>query len=228
MRGYGRSDKPRGVASYRTGVLADDVVALVRTFGAERAHVVGHDWGGAVAWRVAMEHPEVVDRLVVINSPHPAVMAKALRRSWDQIKRSWYIFAFQIPWLPERVFLRGDARYLRDTLRRTAAAGTFSDTDLDVYASAFTGPGAATAMLNYYRAAFREALRGDAPSGKISAPTMLIWGEDDFALGRPLTLGMDRLFTAELRIEYVPKTGHWVMEERPDVVNRLLMEFLSA
>jgi pimeloyl-ACP methyl ester carboxylesterase len=223
LRGFGASDKPKGIASYRTSVVANDIVALIHAFDAERAHVVGHDWGGGVAWTLASLHPEAVDRLVVLNSPHPAVMQRALRSNWTQIRKSWYIFAFQLPWLPEWSFRRDGAKALKDSLRRTARQpDTFSDADLDEYAAAFSAPGAATAAINYYRAAARSPLA----RGKIKAPTLLIWAENDFALGMELTRGMDGLFDNPPRIEYVADTGHWVMEERPDVVNRLLLEFL--
>ena len=224
LRGYGQSEKPKGIAAYRTAVLADDIAALIAAFGAERAHVVGHDWGGGVAWTLATLHPEVVDRLVVLNCPHPAVMQRALRSNWTQIRRSWYIFAFQLPWLPEWAFSRGGAKALKDALRRSAKRpDTFSDADVDEYARAFTAPGAATAAINYYRAAARSRV---SPA-KIKAPTLLIWGVDDFALGIELTHGMDHLFENKPRIEYVPDTSHWVMEERPEVVNRLLLDFLG-
>jgi epoxide hydrolase 4 len=223
LRGFGRSDKPKGIAAYRTSVVADDIVGLIHAFGAERAHVVGHDWGGGVAWYVASERREAVDRLVVLNCPHPVVMQRALRSNWVQIKRSWYIFAFQLPWLPERSFTRDGGKTLKDSLRRTAKPDTFTEAELDEYARAFCSPGAATGALNYYRAAIRSPL----PRGKIKAPTLVIWGEDDFALGIELTRGMDGLFDTAPRIEYLPDTGHWVMEERPEIVNRLLLEFLG-
>jgi len=224
LRGYGRSEKPKGIAAYRTAVLADDIAGLIAAFGAERAHVVGHDWGGGVAWTLATVHPEVVDRLVVLNCPHPAVMQRALRSNWTQIRRSWYIFAFQLPWLPEWAFSRGGAKALKDALRRSAKRlDTFGEADLDEYARAFSAPGAATAAINYYRAAARSRVQ----RGKIKAPTLLIWGVDDFALGIELTHGMDHLFENKPRIEYVPDTSHWVMEERPEVVNRLLLDFLG-
>ncbi len=224
LRGYGRSEKPKGIAAYRTAVLADDIAGLIAAFGAERAHVVGHDWGGGVAWTLATVHPEVVDRLVVLNCPHPAVMQRALRSNWTQIRRSWYIFAFQLPWLPEWAFSRGGAKALKDALRRSAKRlDTFGEADLDEYARAFTAPGAATAAINYYRAAARSRVQ----PGKIKAPTLLIWGVDDFALGIELTHGMDHLFENKPRIEYVPDTSHWVIEERPEVVNRLLLDFLG-
>ena len=224
LRGFGASDKPRGIAAYATPVVANDIVALIHAFDAERAHVVGHDWGGGVAWTVATGHPEAVDRLVVLNCPHPAVMQRALRSNWTQIRRSWYIFAFQLPWLPEWALSRSGAKALKDSLRRSAKPGTFSNADLDEYARAFAAPGAATAAINYYRAALRSRL----PSAKIKAPTLLIWAEDDFALGIELTRGMDGLFEIPPRIEYVPDTSHWVMEERPELVNQLLEEFLGA
>ena len=223
LRGFGASDKPKGIASYRTSVVANDIVALIHSFGAERAHVVGHDWGGGVAWTLATAHPEAVDRLVVLNCPHPAVMARALRSNWTQIRKSWYIFAFQLPWLPEWSFRRDGAKALKDSLRRTAKPGTFTDADLDEYARAFSAPGAATAAINYYRAAARSRVT----RGKIKAPTLLIWAEDDFALGIELSRGMDGLFERQPRVEYIPDTSHWVMEERPEVVNRLLLEFLA-
>ena len=222
LRGYGRSEKPRGIDAYRTPVLADDIAGLIQEFGTGRAHVVGHDWGGGVAWSLAMLRPEVVNRLAVLNCPHPAIMQRALRSNWTQIRKSWYIFAFQLPWLPEWALSRSGARALKDSLRRSGKPGTFSDADLDEYARAFSAAGAATGALNYYRAALRSRL----PPTKIKAPTMLIWAEDDFALGIELTRGMDDLFEITPRIEYLPDTSHWVMEERPEVVNRLLLEFL--
>jgi epoxide hydrolase 4 len=224
MRGYGRSDKPKGIAAYGTSVLADDIVALIHAFDSDRAHVVGHDWGGGVAWTLAIEHAEAVDRLAVLNCPHPAVMQRALRSNWTQIRKSWYIFAFQLPFLPEWAFTRDGSKAVKDALRRSAKRpDTFSEADLDEYARAFSGPGAATGAINYYRAAARSRVS----RGKISAPTLLIWGEDDFALGIELTRGMDGLFTIPPRVEYLPDTSHWVMEERPEDVNRLLLEFLG-
>jgi pimeloyl-ACP methyl ester carboxylesterase len=227
MRGYGESEKPPGVGSYGAETLADDVAGLVHTFGATRAHIVGHDWGGAVAWYTALLRPEVVDRLVVLNSPHPAIMAKALRSNWRQLRRSWYILGFQIPWLPEQLLLRNGARAIADVMRQAARSPeTFAPDDLDLYRRAFRRPGAATATINYYRA----AIRGGRPAWwrrQITAPTMLIWGQDDFALGNELTLGTDGL-VRDLRIENIPGAGHFVMEERPDLVNRLLLEFLAG
>jgi pimeloyl-ACP methyl ester carboxylesterase len=226
LRGYGGSEKPKGIAAYRTSVVAKDIVGLIHAFDAERAHVVGHDWGGAVAWAVAIEQPAAVDRLVALNCPHPAVMAKALRSNWSQFRKSWYIFAFQVPWLPEWALRRDGARALKQTLRGfTKRPETFTEMDLDEYARAFSAPDAATAAINYYRA----AVRSPVPTGmkKVRASTLIIWGEDDVALGIELTRGMEGLLEREPRVEYIPDTGHFVMEERPEEVNRLLLEFLA-
>ena len=227
LRGYGESDKPPRISDYRVEAVADDIAALIGKLGAERAHVVGHDWGGGVAWALAQRSPAVLDKLAVLNCPHPAVMWKALRSNWRQVRRSWYILAAQVPWLPERLLLRDGARAIGGALRGSARTpDTFTDVDLAEYERAFARPGAATAALNYYRAAFRSGLRGAPSSRPIAAPTLLIWGEDDFALGKELTYGMEGLFADGFRIEYVPGASHWVNEERPDLVNRLLLDFL--
>jgi pimeloyl-ACP methyl ester carboxylesterase len=228
LRGYGESDKPHGIAAYRATVLARDVAGLIHARGAARAHVVGHDWGGAIAWTLVLEHPEVVERLVVINAPHPRAISRALRRDIRQILRSWYVFAFQLPWLPERELLRPGA--ISAGLRRSAPGShVFSEADLAEYERAFAQPGVATAALNYYRAALRDELGGRASSEdrKIATPTLLIWGEDDTALGKELTRGMERYFSGPFTIRYVPGGSHWVPEERPELVNEMLLEFLA-
>jgi pimeloyl-ACP methyl ester carboxylesterase len=150
-------------------------------------------------------------------------MQKALRSNWTQIRKSWYIFAFQLPWLPEWLLRRNGGKALKDALRGSSKRGTFSEADLNEYSRAFSAPGAATGAINYYRAAARSRVA----RGKIKAPTLVIWAEDDFALGIELTRGMNGLFEDPPRIEYVADTSHWVMEERPEVVNRLLREFLG-
>jgi epoxide hydrolase 4 len=227
LRGYGESDKPHGIAAYRATILANDVAGLIRARGATRAHVVGHDWGGAIAWTLALEHPEVVERLVVINAPHPKAIARALRSDIRQILRSWYIFAFQLPWLPERQLLRPGA--ISAGLRGSARGSpVFSEADLAEYERAFAQPGVATAALNYYRAALRDGMRGRVAAGDpIASPTLVIWGEDDTALGKELTRGMQRYFSGPFTIRYVPGGSHWVPEERPELVNELLLEFLQ-
>jgi epoxide hydrolase 4 len=232
LRGYGETEKPPRVADYAVATLAKDVVELVHALGENRAHVVGHDWGGGVAWTVALRHPEVIDRLAVLNCPHPIAFAKALRSNLRQLARSWYVFAFQLPWLPEWALTRGNARIVQPMFREMATRpGTFSDDDLDRFREALLVPGAATAAVNYYRAAFRDFadLRAEERAARtIEAPTLLVWAEDDVALGKELTEGMEGYFRGPFRIHYVPECSHWVNEEQPDLVNRLLLEHLGG
>ncbi|HSD10708.1 MAG TPA: alpha/beta hydrolase [Candidatus Binatia bacterium] len=232
LRGYGDTEKPPRVADYRTGILAADVAALVGAFGCEKAHIVGHDWGGGVAWATALEYAAVVDRLVVLNCPHPILFAKALRSNLRQLARSWYMFFFQLPAIPELVFRLAPRRLVERVFRRMAIRpGTFSDEDLHQFKEALEKPGVLTSAINYYRATFRNlsVIRElERSPTTISCPTLLIWGENDVALGKELTYGMERLFTGPFRIHYVPNCSHWVNEEQPDLVNRLLLDFLAA
>ena len=232
LRGYGDSDKPQRVSDYRTGVLAADVAGLVRALGYDKAHVVGHDWGGGVAWVTALEHPALVDRLVVLNCPHPAAFAKALRSNLRQLGRSWYMFFFQIPVIPELVFRSSPQYIIKRTFQGMAVRkDTFDETDLHEFRTALEKPGALTAAINYYRATFRNfsAIRElERAPRQISAPTLLIWAENDVALGKELTYGMEPWFSGPFRIRYVPNCSHWVNEEQPDLVNGLLGDFLSG
>jgi pimeloyl-ACP methyl ester carboxylesterase len=231
LRGFGESDKPTRMRDYRIGHLTADVVGLIHALGEDRAHVVGHDWGGAVAFATAQAYPEAVERLTVINAPHPAVFLREMRRFSRQLLRSWYILFFQLPRIPERALLRDRAARIARLLRNSAIGdAAFSEADLLEYRRAFSLPGAATASLSYYRAAFRDIVAGrlSDPERSIRAPTLLIWGEKDIALGIELTHGLERFIDAELRVERVPNTSHWVNEERPELVNRLLIEFLSG
>ena len=232
LRGYGDTEKPPRVADYRTGILAADVAGLVKAFGYEKAHVVGHDWGGAVAWTTALEQARVVDKLVVLNCPHPLVFGKALRSNLRQLGRSWYMFFFQLPLLPELVFRLSPNGVVERMFRRMAIRkDTFSDEDLAEFRAALEKPGALTAAINYYRATFRNisALRElERSAPKIAAPTLLIWAEEDVALGKELTYGMEPLFSGPFHIEYVPQCSHWVNEEQPERVNRLLLDFLDG
>ncbi|MGH2599418.1 MAG: alpha/beta fold hydrolase, partial [Dehalococcoidia bacterium] len=210
MRGYNTSAKPRGVRSYALEPLTGDVLGLIRHFGAERATVVGHDWGGAVAWYVPMRYPDAVERLIVLNAPHPAALMRELH-TLDQLRRSWYVFVFQIPWLPEAaVRARGYAMLDRTLRTDPARPDAFSDDDIRRYKRALAQPGALTAAINYYRAAFRRdprtATRDLRP---ITCPTLLIWGERDRYLSPRLTEGLDR-WVPNLRVERIPDASHWV------------------
>jgi pimeloyl-ACP methyl ester carboxylesterase len=227
LRGYNESEKPPGVASYRVGRLVADVAGLIRQAGVTRAHVVGHDWGGGIAWALAAARPEVVDRLVILNAPHPAAFLRELRTP-GQLLRSWYMFFFQLPLLPELLFRAGDFALLERTLRHgPARPGAFTEEDIRLYKQALARPGALTAAINYYRAAFRHlgGLRRDLRP--VCCPTLLIWGERDAYLGVRLTDGLGP-WVHDLRIERLPAASHWVQHDEPERVNRLLLDFLRA
>jgi epoxide hydrolase 4 len=225
MRGYNLSDKPRGRRAYSTDRLADDVAGLIRALGADSAHVVGHDWGGVAAYATAMRHPAVVRRLVVLNVPHPARMIAALR-TIRQLRKSWYVFMFQIPALPERLLARDNHSFAKRSLRAGTAPGTFSAEDLDLYAQAWSHPGALTGMLNYYRAIpLRTPRQTLAAMTPITAPTLVIWGERDAYIGSELAAPEPRWVT-DVRVQRIPEATHWVQHEAPERVNELLVEFL--
>jgi len=234
MRGYGETDAPVGVANYTLDKLVNDAADLIAGLGHERAVVIGHDWGGAVAWATAMMRPGFVERLIVMNCPHPERMSAALRRNPRQMLRSWYMLFFQIPRIPEWIFRRRNfdalARALRDG---TIQKNVFSESDLDYFRAAFRNPYSLTAAINYYRANLRTGFMARPGANtwidrKISAPTLLIWGEQDFALGKELTYEMEKLFTGPFEIKYIPDSGHWVQQEKPDLVNQYLRDFLCA
>ena len=224
LRGYNLSDKPQGVQQYQIDRLTADIGALIRALGRERAVLVAHDWGGVAAWRFAIDYPEAVDRLVVMNAPHPVTFARALRSDRSQQLKSWYFFAFQLPWLPEALLTLSPAASARLFFRRTAVRPqAFSDADLEVMAAALAQPGAMRCMIDWYRAAFR--FRAANKSRPIEAPTLLIWAEDDVALGKSLTSGLER-WVPDLQVRYIPNCGHWVQNEAPDEVNGLMLAFL--
>ena len=226
MRGYNLSSRPASVSAYAPAHLAADVRDLIAERGASRAFVAGHDWGAAVAWLTAIRHPEVVERLAILDVPHPRRMLEALRRPGRQLLRSWYIFFFQLPWLPERALQAGNWRAFRRVFEHDARAGAFTPADIELYREAWSQPGALTAMLGYYRASMRRppAPAGGGPLAPVQAPTLVIWGERDRHLGPEL---------AEPRREDVPNlegvvrlpASHWVQHDEPERVSELLIDF---
>lgn len=222
QRGYNTSDKPRGVASYARDVLADDMVGLLDALGHPKAAVVGHDWGGVVAWWLAHGHADRVERLVVLNCPHPGVFGRALRTNRRQLARSWYMGFFQIPWLPEAMLGRRGAALLA----RVMPSGSFSADDLARYREAWTRPGALRAMIDWYRAGARVRA-GRPPTRTVAAPTLLIWGEKDPFLGAELA-EPSIARCDDGRLERIVSAGHWVQLDAPAEVNALLVSFLGA
>ena len=224
LRGYNLSDKPRGVGAYRLEVLTADVAALIRRAGEASAAVVGHDWGGVLAWLLPLHQPGVVRKRVILNAPHPAALRRELRRGFDQRLRSWYVLFFQLPWLPEAIIRAGDFALLRRMLRRQP--GAFSDADAAAYQDALARPGALTAALNWYRAAFRRRSRA-ADDVPCPTPTLVLWGERDPYLGPRLTEGLER-WAPGVRVERFPAAGHWLHNDAPERVNTLMIDFLRG
>jgi pimeloyl-ACP methyl ester carboxylesterase len=228
QRGYNRSDKPKGVRHYRLDALLDDVLGIIRHAGEQSAVVVGHDWGGAIAWNFAMRHPQAVEKLIVLNAPHPQRFLEELL-TFSQLRKSWYMFLFQLPWLPEMLIRSGDYAGLAQTLRNEPVhPGAFGEADVAHYKQAISQPGALTATINYYRALFRtNPLQYRHSIMRIDVPTLLIWGEQDRYLGLCLTEGLEP-WVPKLRLERIPDASHWVQAEVPERINALMVNFLRT
>ncbi len=224
QRGYNLSEKPQSVRAYRLPDLARDVVDLVATEGRTSAHVVGHDWGGVVAWHLALRRPEVVDSLAVVNAPHPTVYRQHLLTNPEQLRRSWYAGAFQLPWLPERLLRRSDFALLERAVRGTAAPGTYIDETMSYYRRAWERPGTLTAMLNWYRAVLRYP--PTYPERRVRVPTLVCWGDADVALVPELAIDSYHS-CSDARLEFLPGASHWVPHERPERTTALLCGHLD-
>lgn len=225
QRGYNRSDKPAGVDAYHIDALARDIIGLIEASGREQVCLVGHDWGAAVAWWVAGKHPQYIKKLAILNVPHPAVMRRTVLEDEEQRKKSWYIFFFQLPWLPERSLSANDYTNLVRALKGSSRRGTFSAEDIAAYKQAWSQPGAVSSMLNWYRAAVRN--QGQAAElGRIRPPTLMIWGANDIALSRTMAQPSIDLCDAG-RLVFLEEASHWVQHEEPETVNRLLLEFFG-
>ncbi len=225
QRGYNRSAKPRRVSDYDIDLLARDVIGMIDASGRRQVHLVGHDWGAAVAWWVAGHHPERLASLTILNVPHLHVMKEAILHNPAQRRRSWYIYFFQLPWLPELSLADRNWTNAVRSLKGSSRRGTFSNDDLAAYRQAWAQPGAMTGMLNWYRAAARSFFRlGNL--GRIRVPTLMLWGAQDIALGRELAQpSIDQCDDG--RLVYLEEASHWVQHEEPDRVNRLLLEHLE-
>jgi pimeloyl-ACP methyl ester carboxylesterase len=222
LRGYHLSDKPRRVSDYGMEHLERDVAGLIRASGAARAVVVGHDWGGALAYSFAEHHPEMVERLAVLNVPHPERLLRGLRTP-KQLLKSAYMLYFQLPVLPELALTARDFRGLRGVFE----ADGRPPEDIAPYVEAARNAGdRLRGGLNYYRASLRDALLGSAPSFEpIRVPTLVIWGQQDRFLGEELAAPDPRL-VPNARVERIPAATHWVQQDAPETVNRLLLEFI--
>jgi epoxide hydrolase 4 len=223
-RGYNLSSKPTGIAAYSADRLADDIRGLIRELGAESAFVVGHDWGGTIAWTLAMKSPEVVERLAILDAAHPKSLQKGLPHP-RQLSRSWYFFFFALPDVPERVVRRDRYRFFQRFLRD--ASPPYTPHEMDRYIEAWSQPNAVTAMINYYRCSVRPPKGAKATVSTVSAPTLMIWGADDRYLG-PGVREIDRADVPNLdRVEQIPGASHWVHHDAHQRVTQLLIDFFA-
>ena len=226
QRGYGASDKPRAVKDYRLDNLVADVVGLITAYGRDCATVVGHDWGGIVAWAAIERFPERFTSAVILNAPQLAVMQRSLRQDFGQIRRSWYALAFQIPLLPEILLYRRNFRILERSLINTSRPGAFDHADLELARSTWKQAGAIRGMLNWYRAAFRSPM-APLPDPPIRVPTLILWGVEDPFLG----VNLARASYAQCQnatIEWIADATHWIAHEQPDRVNQSILAFLNS
>ncbi len=228
MRGYNLSDKPQQLKAYELPVLVEDVVQLIRSFGQDQAIVAGHDWGAAIAWETALTRPDVVNKLIILNVPHPRLFVQNLLTNPRQMLRSWYTVFFQLPWLPEAVFKANNYRAIEQAFCNTAVhKKRFDDEVIEQYKQAAAQRGALTAAINYYRANARGGVRKLAGIDPVvRVPTMVVWGEQDFALGKELNNRLER-YVPDLRLHYISDASHWVQQDRPDLVNRYMLNFLT-
>ena len=232
LRGYAGSSRPPKKSDYRIDHLTADVAGLIDASGAASTLLIGHDWGGVIAWIFALQKIRPLDRLIAMNFPHPRLYRDRIAR-WPQITRSWYVFLFQLPWFPEFMMGSRGARTIRQTFYATAVdKSRFPEEVLDVYRKNALIPGALTAMINYYRANWGIRKGGlfaeqrQAIESVLETPTLMIWGEKDIALGRHLTYGTDRL-VKDLTLRYLPDVSHWVQQEAPETVNAMIEAWLT-
>ncbi|BAZ28397.1 alpha/beta hydrolase fold protein [Cylindrospermum sp. NIES-4074] len=224
LRGYNDSDKPQAQSAYAMDELVKDVAGVIQGLGYQECILVGHDWGGAIAWNFAYAHPDMVEKLIVLNLPHPAKFVEGLRTP-QQLLRSTYIFLFQLPWLPELLLQALDYEAIAKVIQGTAVnKSAFTPADLDAYKDAAAKRGALTAMLNYYRNIV-HLLTTKTSWRVLEVPTLLIWGANDVALGKELTYGT-AAYVRDLQIKYIANSGHWVQQEQPELVTQYMQEFL--
>jgi epoxide hydrolase 4 len=227
LRGYGASSRPLGIRAYALDHLTDDVAALIDASGAKEVILIAHDWGAIIAWTFAIRKLRPISKLVIMNVPHPLIGTREIRK-WRQFWKSWYIFFFQIPKLPEKGLAKDGAAAIKGVFADKAVdKSRFPAEVLEVYAQAALRPGALTAMLNYYRALIRHRDSVKIGDGHIDVPTLMIWGEEDAALNIYCTQGTEA-YVKDFTLRRLPGVSHWVQQEAPEVVNALLAEWLDA
>jgi epoxide hydrolase 4 len=224
QRGYNLSDKPQKVSDYRMDHLTNDVIGLIKASDEEKVILIGHDWGGIVAWRVARSYPNLIHKLIVINAPNDTIMGNHLMRCPQQLLKSWYMFFFQLRWLPERVVQINNWGILTKVLRGSSRKGTFTDDDLKNYQATWSRPNAIKSMLNWYRANLLS-LSNQPTHLRVQVPTLLIWGAKDQFLNQELASKSIDLCD-NWRLLILEESTHWVHHEEPERVNQSIFEFI--
>jgi len=225
QRGYNQSDKPKGLDPYTIDHLTGDVVALIEAMGYTSANVVGHDWGAIVAWSLAILHPDRVRKLGILNVPHPVVFQKTLRKNFGQLLKSWYVFSFQLPSLPEWMMARGDYSFAATMIKRSGKPTTFSDADLEKYKAAWRNQGAMTGMINWYRA-YVQKPPVTPENVRLSMPTLMIWGAKDQFLSASMAQPSIDLCD-DGKLVMIEDATHWVQHDAAAQVSGLLLDFLG-
>lgn len=227
MRGYGDSDKPGKRSDYKIEKLVQDVVDVVHGLNRDSCILVCHDWGGVVGWGVTAHFPKVVSKLIVMNCPHPATFGKKLTSSVGQFLKSWYIFLFQVPWIAEWVISVNDLGMFNRIFIDGNKKQNVTPDELEAFKYTFSGRGAFTPPINYYRQNIPLFLANDesAPFPLIQTPTLFIWGENDHALSRDFP-ELAKPFVPNLTIKYIPKGDHFIQQDKPAEVNAIMREFL--
>lgn len=225
MRGYGESDKPKGIHNYTTDKLVEDVRQLIEGLGRQQAIVVCHDWGGAIGYLFAAKHPEMVEKLIVLNAPHFQHFSEILEGSWKQFFKSWYMYFFVLPFLPELRCLSKDLAMLDRLFVDVNGQPQCSPEDIEVYKYYFSKPGAMTPPINWYRA--RVLITTPPPrSHRITMPTLVIWGVHDMALSLELATGCSK-YIDNYSIKLIEDGTHFIQTDKPEAVNQAIKDFLN-
>jgi pimeloyl-ACP methyl ester carboxylesterase len=227
LRGFNESDRPAKISSYRINQLVADIVGLIAELNCGPVYLVGHDWGGLIAWRLAAMHPELVHKLAILNAAHPAAYRKELSRNPIQWFKSYYVLLFQIPWLPEFLIRRGNFAAIDHAWRRQPVhANAFTEEDITQYKLALTRSGL-NGPINYYRAAMQFSRDLFGPPQTISVPTLVIWGERDPFMSSSVNDCLNQ-WVPNLVVHKIPDASHWVQNDAPERVNELLISFFRT
>jgi pimeloyl-ACP methyl ester carboxylesterase len=226
MRGYGETTRPKGINNYRLSTLAQDVGALIDASGASEVTLMAHDWGAIVAWHFAITKVRPLKRLVIANVPHPLCAQREIKQ-WHQLKKSWYIFFFQLPWLPEAMLGRANGTKIDELFAKTSCnPENFTAEDREIYSRAANRPGALTAMFDYYRALLRRSDNEHIGDGTVDVPTLVLWGEQDVAIDIRCLDGTQN-YVSDLTVKRFPHASHWVQQDVPGEFNAALKDWLE-